>query len=59
MEYSRRKLFNQVMIDAKERRGGQETGLDTLVLLSVNDEWYTLVNTNYMIKANASNHSAL
>lgn len=59
MEYSRRKLFNQVMIDAKERRGGQETGLETLVLLSVNDEWYTLVYTNYMIKANASNHSAL
>nr|YP_007374944.1 hypothetical protein PRA_mt0156 [Phlebia radiata]CCE89228.1 hypothetical protein PRA_mt0156 [Phlebia radiata] len=59
MEYSRRKLFNQVMIDAKERRGGQETGSDTLLLLSVNDEWYTLVYINYMIKANASNHSAL
>ena len=33
-----------IKIDAEERRIGQESGLDTLVLLSVNNEWQSLKN---------------
>ena len=31
------------MIDAETRRLGQEIGLDTLVLPTVNDEWQVLI----------------
>jgi len=37
------------MIDAEKRKGGKETGLDTQLLLPVNDEWWLLV-TNYLSK---------
>ena len=34
------KAFYLLMIDAEKRRGGKETGLDTHIPLSVNDEWW-------------------
>lgn len=37
------KAFIYLKIDADKRKGGKETGLDTQLLLPVNDEWWLLV----------------
>jgi len=37
------KAFFLLMIDAEKRRWEQEIGLDTQILLTVNDEWWLLV----------------
>ena len=38
------KAILPIKIDAEKRRWGQEKGLETLVPLTVNDEWWLLVS---------------